>query len=402
MKSIIFFIAITFFCFPIVGMEVQVQDPSVLVEELRRFQKISVVIPALELENNEIFDFLVTLKNQSYDQDEYDDLEPSSKDYLNSTLDLPQKLEQLNKRMEESPLLFAKLTIFKELCEELEGLVYPIIFSIVERYKEQSYHKLETILDNVAALVEQEKDRLFIVVFPEAFFNFFRNPSGFGNFIPFFDKIWKDKIVAISQKVGNAIFFMNVLHAEEKQQTSNFDTNFQEFIRGCYEQKKILSAYARYEGIDVIPIFNETFVFYRGQELGRYKKQFILDEDIPFMETIEGRNYLTRDRLLYVPGTNNQDFTTDFLFAVEICQDHVKIQHKKRSKLLIIQSASIDIASNLPSLYEGICIHSDIDKNKSSVYRLMSGKMHTTKEQSVVEMGQLSFQIYNLEGRVWE
>ncbi len=54
-KSVIFCVATTFFCFPVVGTEVQAQDPLALVAELRSFQKVSVVIPALEFQNDEVY-----------------------------------------------------------------------------------------------------------------------------------------------------------------------------------------------------------------------------------------------------------------------------------------------------------------------------------------------------------
>ena len=37
------------------GTEVQAQDPLALVAELRSFQKVSVVIPALEFQNDEVY-----------------------------------------------------------------------------------------------------------------------------------------------------------------------------------------------------------------------------------------------------------------------------------------------------------------------------------------------------------
>jgi len=391
-KKIVLLINITFFCFQTVGMEEE-KNPT---EQLRQFKKAAVVIPSLELKNNEIFNFLVTLKTQSYDQSDFDDLDEDSKNFLEARVNLTQQLQSLNNQLEQSPLIFSKLKIFKKLCDNLEKLADPLIFSIVEEYKIQSCKRLNAVtavIDKVKIL--KEEDTLFIVVFPEGFFNFFKNPSEFGSFIPFFDKEWKGIVSEASKKTKNVVIFANIIHSDIKQNVSKFDNNFQEFIKNCYEQKEILSAYAKYEGLEAIPIFNETFVFYAGEELGSYKKQFILDEDIPFMKSSVGEGYLSKERLLYVPGISDQHFAKD-LFAIEICQDHIKIQNKKKSRLLIIQSASIDIANNLPDIYEGICVHSDIDIDKCGVYDLSSGKISSIKERACKQLEGLTFKIYDL------
>ena len=381
---------------PVLGVEAI----AGLFDKMKTFKKVSVVIPSIGFTNNEVFDFLFTFKNQSYSQDDYDGLEKESKVFLEEKLQLNQKLEKLNKQLEENPLLFSKLEIFKRFCSVLSRDADPLLFSIIEDYKKQSYQRLFRTLDRIKEFTAQEKDRLWMIVFSEAFFNFFQNPSGFGNFIPFFDDEWKKTMFAASQDMQNVVFFTNAVYAGKEQAISNFDQNFQQFIKSSYDQKEILSTHARYGGLDIIPLFNETFIFYEGQELGSYKKQFILDEDIPVVKSLKGESYLQKGRLMYVPGTNDQKNITD-LFSVEICQDHVKIQHKRKSEFLIIQSASIDIVSDLPHIYEGICIHSDIDRDKSNVYRIRDKKI-SPLEKHIVEyqdeiLTSLLFQTYNLD-----
>jgi hypothetical protein len=378
-------------------MREQANDP---INIIRSFKKTSVVIPSLEFKTDEVFNFLFTLKNQAYSQDDYDDLGEENKLFLEGAMQLNQKLGALNKKLEDNPLIFSKLETFKKLGNTLSRDADPLIFDIIEEYKKQSYRRLDKTLAHVRDLAWKEKNRLFMVVFPEAFFNFFQNPSGFGNFIPFFDDTWKKWLIGASQEIRNVVFFTNAVYTDKEQNISNFDKNFQQFVKNSYDQKEILSAHARYNGLSIIPIFNETFIFYKGKELGRYKKQFILDEDIPVVKSFKGESYLHKKRLLYVPGTNDQKLIPD-LFTVEICQDHVKLQNKKKTDMLIIQSASIDIVSDLPNIYEGICIHSDIDVNKSNVYRIFNKKMNRI-EKNIVKcqdesLTGLIFQIYNLK-----
>ena len=85
------------------------------------------------------------------------------------------------------------------------------------------------------------------------------------------------------------------------------------------------------------------------------------------IKDINGHSYLGKKRFLYIPGSENQKIYKHF-FNIEICQDHDKLEVKPFSRFLIVQSASTNIRGDLETLYRGICVHADIEAEKSSVY----------------------------------
>ena len=377
----------------------QFLDKNAPRDQLQDFKKSYVIIPHIDFKNNELFDFLLSLKNNDYTQGDYDDLGEFSKNFLEKKIGLKQKLERLNALLEEKPLLFSKLRLFQNVCTNLSKLSDNPIYKMLNKYKDTSFERLYYAFYSISNLAAIEKDKLFIVVFPEAFFNFFQNRNGFGNFIPFFNENWNKLITKFSKKLKNVIFFTNIIYAGMEQEPSNFEKNFEDFIKENNDQKEILSTYTEYKDtmLNVIPIFNETFIFHEGNKLGSYKKRFILDGDIPFMRDSNNHRYLSRDRLIYVPGASNQKLTSN-LFSVEICQDHTRIQKKEKSDFLIIQSASNTLEEDLAKRYEGVCIHSDVDDSTSAVYNCKDGKINRIKEHRIKENGgNLTLKIYNLD-----
>jgi len=396
----------------------QDKEPSNL-DDIKNLKSAYVVIPTMRFETENLTDYMISLKNGDIDQDSYEDLNLKDKLFLQQNLDLENKLLKLKSKLDsisqkqeaivienfcggyngdilkkepnDLNIIFNKLNAFKKFHEDLQKKIDPLIRKEVERYRIQSYSRIEEYLQNIDKLIKSNKNNLYIIVFPEAFFNYFQHTSGFGNFIPFLDKKWMDIFLNSSKENENAVFIPNVIYEDKETSVRDFKNNFDTFIKQSYNQKMILQDYYQAQpDTSVVPIFNETFVFYKGKVQQNYKKQYILDEDIPMMKDDQGFSYLGKKSFLYVPGTDNQTMYKNF-FNIEICQDHEKIDIRKvASKFLVVQSASININRELVDFYTGICIHSDIDGDKSTVYNI------SLKIKDYENVGNNNLKVYNL------
>ena len=366
-------------------------DLDSIIPEIKS-KKISVLLPEVVLEEHKLFNVLFALKTNSYDDIEIEDLDADTISVLEKELGLGLEMERLKKSIHEDTNIISALKGFQKVSKRFERKVDPLIIRVLERYRQDSYQRLESTLRDIGENTEKgkEDDHLFMVVLPEAFFNYFKTPQGFGSFIPFADKRWLRMITQASTAHKNVIFVANIIHVDDEQDKSKFEINFRQFIAGSYNQKGILSDYYRYHN-KITPIFNETFVFYCGAILGCYKKQYILDEDVPMLKTHEGDSFLGKQNFLYTPGNHDQALLKG-LFSVQVCQDHVRIQEEIKSPYFILQSASIDVRGDLKTKFRnGTCIHSDIDSGKSKVYHLIDGVL------TVVSSVKFSpFQRYNL------
>lgn len=378
----------------------QQQKPEEKIEIIKNFPNVSIVIPSLDFTTNDVFEFLIALKNKQYDLFDFNELCSEKGSYMDSVIE-KLNLKKLKEKLEKFDLkdFFGTLEAAKEISEKLSKNVDELIVEIIDQQKEESFRRISTCINSIYSLAKEDENRLFIVVFPEAFFNFFQNPTGMGNFIPFFDENWREIITVRSKESNNVLLFINIIYADKKRKANNFSEDFhdltQQYVKNPLTQKQILTTYKDNLFLSVVPVFNETFVFYKGEELDHYVKQFIIDEDFSFMKNFNGHSYLSQDTLLYVPGKSTQNSISN-LFAIEICQDHRSIQKKQRSNLLILQSASINIDTDLPKNYSGIFIHSDIDKAQRAVYYTNSGNLLPIESFERNLAGDLNVKIYDI------
>jgi predicted amidohydrolase len=237
-----------------------------------------------------------------------------------------------------------------------------------------------------------EENQIFFIVFPEAFFNYFKHPNGIGDFIPSSFEEIKD-FLEFSKKFKNIIFIPNIIYMDNLVKKNTFEKNFKTFGNHSYTQTKIIGLYDKYkDDEDIIPIFNETFVLFNGEILKSYKKQYILDQDIPIFTSENKSSYVIWDeKCMYIPGLENQINSTTL--AIEICQDHYRlpIDQTPKSRMLIVQSATINLRSDLKNNYSGICIHADILKGSSSCLKIEAQK------EKLITPKNIKFDIYNIK-----
>jgi len=320
----------------------------------------------------------------------------SNKDTINKNLYEKEEIEKLTLLLNENQEdlyqkakpLFDNSGDLISLMNKSSMLIKKTSATAASKIKQLIYEKCNTPPKRLQLLGESFKkleisnteDEMFIAVFPEAFFNYFSHPDNIGNFIPFLNTDFKDFFKQISQEHSNVLFIPNIIYIGEEVPKNVFGENFKIFGQHSYTQSKIIGLYDKYKNEELIkPIFNETFVFLNGEILKSYKKQYILDQDMPIFPSEGGSSYVIWDeRCLYVPGMQNQ--VKSKTLSIEICQDHygLPIKETPDSRIMVIQSATINLRPDLKDNYSGLCIHADIIKGISSCL-----KIDKTKEENI-------------------
>lgn len=398
-KSMLWKIIFSIFTLIIVSTQVTATSiEDILSESEYKCKKI--VIPTLRIDKENILELLTNIKRGDFNPQSIDDLDLDEqetnqiKDFISEQLNLKVIKDKVLKfKTEENPFdIFAKVSCYsysrKEKANEL--------IKVYLLNQQKSLLKRVNEFINVAEMISQNNPKnMFIFVLPEAFFNYFNNPDGIGNFIPFADKnIFFDAISNFSSKNKNTLFVGNFVYADQESKIDTFLDDFNDFSIHSYNQSNIIKNHnAQRDRLNeepeskMIPIFNESFVLFKGDTIVNYKKRFILDEDIP----LEYFNSLIKkigwSYPVYTPGNKNQKTLDDCY--IEICQDHAMIpdQEKRTSKMFVVQSATISVnAERFKNKINGLLIHSDIQANESKVFYINSEKIIRIQTEQMAEM----------------
>jgi hypothetical protein len=360
-----------------------------------------IVIPTLQFDKDNILKLLTNIKRGDFDSNSIEDLDLDEekkneiKDFISEKLKLNIiKNKIFNSQLKEDhPFdIFAKISSYSHSKKEK---VDELIKEFLLNQQKSLLLRVDEFIKNAELITQNNPKNMLIFVLPEAFFNYFNNPDGIGNFIPFSDKdIFFNSISTFSYKNKNTLFVGNFVYADKESQIDAFLEDFNDFSICSYNQSNIIKNHnAQRERLKeeqnpkMIPIFNESFILFQGKIIVNYKKRFILDEDIP----LEYLNDLIKKKgwscPVYTPGNRKQKTPEDFY--IEICQDHAMIpdQDKKKAKMFFVQSATINVnPKRLQNIINGLLIHSDIQPKESEVFSISSKKQNIIRIKTEEEM----------------
>ena len=257
-----------------------------------------------------------------------------------------------------------------------------------DRLKENILKQREKCRERINIFFEELNEHLkkinnqehILVTMQEAFLNYFNNPPGIGDFLPFEEEDYNSFLKSLSQfstKYQNVLFVPNVIYSKKISSYDYYKELFNELVKTSYfEASKVVERFDDLRGSnieDASAIQNKSFLFWRGHQFFEHQKKYILNTDIP-LEWFPNH--------FYFPGsdvhTQNKGIGT--YFSIDICQDHVRKAHSERylpsSIFYIVQSASIDLENSVlrDKKYTGIVIHADAKEEKSEVLSYINGK----------------------------
>ena len=159
----------------------------------------------------------------------------------------------------------------------------------------------------------------------------------------------------------NLAIFYNVVHCDTPTTVGDLKVNFDEYRNNnCFQAEILKSYYNKSPGFECTPVYNETFVFFRGAQVNRYKKQRILDEDLFMVQRYFQKNLYH----MYVPGAKSSSVSSvsqGNTYSIQICDDHrnpVDTPYQTESRIpkyaLILQSSTINTRANIASLFAGL------------------------------------------------
>jgi len=334
---------------------------------------------------------------------------------------------------------------FLEYSKESLKNIKKEILSIVQEDKEDigmkydSFIKISTLLNNVQdkskkfiqgnikkSLLKQEeicseriklffnhcndfvkdinKKDFVIIVMQEALLNYFKNPEGMGNFLPFNEENYKKfmkNLSDFSDFYKNVFFIPNVIYKKLVPDLKLYEKNFEELaqIKHSYFDTKFIVD--RFENLKMqkkpsYAIQNESFLSWQNNHFSHYQKQYILDGDIPL-------NYYPDD--FYVPGmvAHVQNEEWQKIFTIEICQDHyrkARLEDYNPSSLFhIVQSATIPLERQTfkNKQYTGMIIHADVKAENNETLFYLLGKEIYINPLIEKKFDQFLFKAWNIE-----
>jgi hypothetical protein len=352
-------------------------------EKFNRSQEKSVLITTFHLiEENPLLNFIYDIQTEVFSQESFEDIQELDSEMAKNIVSI---ITQYNVKFEEQNKsktnYLEKLDLSKKHMTSLRKALDPFISEIIREQEKISTNRLQEALTQIDEYIKGKENEFFIIVFPEAFFNYHQNPKGFGNFIPFSDNnSWDKTFTEWSLKHSNTLLIPNVIYIDKTLKREAYKENFECFIKTSYKQENILSLYDHYvDAIDINNIINESHAYFNGESLYRYQKRFILDEDIPLGKDNNGNLYLGSGKYLYIPGAENQRCSN--LFEIQICQDHMNVTPSLNSMFFILQSASISFAYRKFKGVEeefvkqdNLYIHADIFTTNCSVMKFPYGE----------------------------
>lgn len=354
---------------------------EILSESEYKYKK--VIIPSSKFSKNNMLELLSQIKSGDVDKYYLEDLslEPEEtkkiKDLISNLLSLDKTKEIIyKKKLEETHTWDIVANIFSHL-KILQKKSHKLIEDCLKDQQDSLLWRLDRFINNAELIAQKNSNHFLIFVLPEAFFNFFNNPNLIGNFIPFHSKdIFFEKISSFSRKNSNALFVGNFVYASKESAIKTFSDTFDDFLKHSYNQSGIIKKYFAQKhritedpDAKMIPIFNESFILFKGEQILTHRKRFILDEDMPleYLDSIIKKRGWAYP--IYTPGYKDQQKLDDFY--IEICQDHAMIFDKKKSKITFIQSASVEVnPERLKNTIDGLFVHSDIESKDSKVFTI--------------------------------
>lgn len=248
-------------------------------------------------------------------------------------------------------------------------------------------------------------DKFVICVTQEAFLNYFNNPNGIGDFIPFEQEDYYnfvDNLKQFSKTYPNFIFVPNLIYRAiaTKEDIDLSNKNFEGLKNKAFHQSNLLH---RFYGLkdnkkigEINMIRNQSCIYWRGQRFSNYDKEYVLESDIPF-------NFYPND--FYFPGNNSENQTKEMnrFFSMEICQDHIEKSktnlYDLYSVIHIVQSATIDLAHQ--NIYNnkctGLIAHADSNSGYTEIWRYISGKGECLQTLATSDLNGFTFKVWNIQ-----
>lgn len=246
-------------------------------------------------------------------------------------------------------------------------------------------------------------DKFVICVTQEAFLNYFDNPNGIGDFIPFeradYDS-FIDSLKNFSKTYSNFILIPNLIYRSiaTKGDIELSNKNFEGFKNKAFQQSNLLH---RFYGLkdskgEINMIRNQSFVYWKGHRFSNYDKEYVLESDIPF-------NFYPND--FYFPGDNSENKFKEMnrFFSIEICQDHIEKSkadlYNLSSVIHIVQSATIDLAHHniTKSKCTGLIAHVDSNSSYTEAWRYIGGKGECLKSLASSDLKDFTFKLWNIQ-----
>lgn len=364
---------------------------------LENYQNKTIVIPTRHHESDYYLDFLSEVRKGNIDYDLFGDLNLDDQNFLKEKLSLEKRHEWLTKKWQNAEVNFLqKIQKTQEHITKIQEVSERLLIEKIKFLRNKLKNDMEKIISNMEEICLSDRNNFFIFVFPEAYFNYIHNISKLGNFVPYKNvekTTWMEIFKGFTSKNKNSLVVGNLIYIGKAGEISQYKENFLEFIVHSYNQKNILENYYKYDKLTINPVFNQSFVFYGGEEIFSHYKRFILDEDLPlkYLESILDLN--VEDRLIYVPGMSNQEKHEDFY--IEICQDHAMVDDKnENARINIIQSATLTLSEHLLKKLSGLFIHSDINSSECSVLYKQNKERQSFEKLESIEKS--SFLFYNV------
>ena len=253
-------------------------------------------------------------------------------------------------------------------------------------------------------------DKFVICVTQEAFLNYFDNPNGIGDFIPFEQEDYYnfvDNLKQFSKTYPNFILVPNLIYRSiaTKGDIELSNKNFEGLKNKAFHQSNLLH---RFYGLtvnqkdnDIYIIRNQSCIYWRGHRFSNYDKEYVLESDIPF-------NFYPND--FYFPGDNSENQTKEMnrFFSIEICQDHIeksKVDLYDLSSIIhIVQSATIDLAHNniSKSKCTVLIAHADSNSDYTEIWKYIGGEKTNVKPFYTRESKELTFKGWNIQADLKE
>lgn len=249
-----------------------------------------------------------------------------------------------------------------------------------------------------------DKKDFVIIVMQEALLNYFKNPEGLGNFLPFNEDNYKQFMVNLSEFSDfykNVFFIPNVIYKKLVSDLKPYEKNFEELaqIKHSYFDTKFIVD--RFENLKMqkkpsYAIQNESFLSWQNNHFSHYQKQYILDGDVPL-------NYYPDD--FYVPGigTHIKNKEWSKIFTIEICQDHYRKtrleDYEPFSLFHVVQSATIPLETEIfkNKQYTGMIIHADMKTENNEILFYLLGKETYIKPSSDMKFDKFLFKVWDIQ-----
>lgn len=333
--------------------------------------------------------------------------------YKNSPLneDL-HKITNLLNHIKEKGMTYGNYIKFAEMFKNLEETIGVNFFK--EELEKQIIEQKDTIklrgkifFNGLEDFIKDKDiaDKFVICVTQEAFLNYFNNPNGIGDFIPFEQEDYYnfvDNLKQFSKTYPNFIFVPNLIYRAiaTKEDIDLSNKNFESLKNKAFHQSNLLH---RFYGLkdnkkigEINMIRNQSCIYWRGQRFSNYDKEYVLESDIPF-------NFYPND--FYFPGNNSENQTKEInrFFSMEICQDHIEKSkadlYNLSSVIHIVQSATIDLAHHniTKSKCTGLIAHVDSNSSYTEAWRYIGGKGECLKSLASSDLKDFTFKLWNIQ-----